>query len=308
MVQALQNVRGRKAIVYWVSDIAKMSDGAIFPLFDQLKAMGKQQELDLVLFTRGGDVESPWRIVSLIREYCEKFSVLLPYRAHSAGTLLCLGADEIVMTPLSELGPIDPSRSHPLLPKRDGAPEAEPISVQDMRHAMQFIRDATASTDGKAQPYTPEAMAQIFTALFEKIHPLAIGAIEQSYALSKLIGTRALETHMDAVKDAEAIKALVDQLCDGYKSHMYPINRKEAKAIGLNVVDATPTEEACLLDMLTFYITRNAGPTIPPAIGSTFNLNIAWMDSELVTMQAETAYKHVSATENQLISDQWKPY
>ena len=48
------------------------------------------------------------------------------------------------------------------------------ISVQDMRHAMQFIREA-AGTD-KEMPYTPEAMAEIFSALFDKIHPLAIGA------------------------------------------------------------------------------------------------------------------------------------
>ena len=60
---------------------------------------------------------------------------------------------------------------------------------------MQFIREA-AGTD-KEMPYTPEAMAQIFTALFDKIHPLAIGAIEQSYALSKLIGMQCLGTHMD---------------------------------------------------------------------------------------------------------------
>jgi ClpP class serine protease len=31
--------------------------------------------------------------------------------------MICLGADEIVMTPLGALGPIDPSRTHPLLPK-----------------------------------------------------------------------------------------------------------------------------------------------------------------------------------------------
>ncbi|MBU0734226.1 MAG: hypothetical protein KKG10_08760, partial [Proteobacteria bacterium] len=45
----------------------------------------------------------------MLREFCEKLAVLVPFRAHSAGTTLALGADEIVMGPLGELGPVDPS-------------------------------------------------------------------------------------------------------------------------------------------------------------------------------------------------------
>lgn len=45
----------------------------------------------------------------MFREYSQKgsFSVLIPYRAHSAATVIALGADEIVMTKKAELGPID---------------------------------------------------------------------------------------------------------------------------------------------------------------------------------------------------------
>ena len=238
LLAEVERVRGgTRAIVYWMGPMARISEAVVLPLYDQLRALGKQQALDLVLFTAGGDTEAPARIVSLLREYCDRFSLLLPHRAHSSGTLIALGADEIVMTPLSILGPIDPTRTHPLLPKREGAQEAEPISVQDMRHAMQFIREA-GGTAGAQATYTPESMAMIFSALFEKIHPLAIGAIEQSYALAKLVAQRCLETHMDAVADAGQITAIVDRLCDGYKSHAYEIGRKEAASIGLKVTDA----------------------------------------------------------------------
>ena len=139
LIGALEQARNTRAVIYWTSERAKISEAAVLPLYDQLKAIGNQDSIDLVLFTRGGDTEAPWRIVSLVREFCESFNVLIPHRAHSAGTLLALGADEVVMTPLAVLGPIDPQRTHPLLPRREGAEEAEPISVQDMRHAMQFI-------------------------------------------------------------------------------------------------------------------------------------------------------------------------
>lgn len=57
-------------------------------------------KLDLFIYSRGGDSDVPWSIVSMFREYCKKgsFSVLIPYRAHSAATVISLGADEIVMT------------------------------------------------------------------------------------------------------------------------------------------------------------------------------------------------------------------
>ena len=248
LLTRLENERKRPAIVYWTTQLAKVSIASEMSLFDQLQACGKQDAIDLVLFTNGGDTEAPWRIVALFREFCKTLGVLLPHRALSAGTLVAMGADEIVMTPLGALGPIDPSRTHPLLPKREEAKEPEPISVQDLRHAMQFIREAAPTKDGVGVSYTPEAMAQIFAALFEKIHPLAIGAIEQSYALAKLIGTRCLETHMDPTKEPDEISSIVDKLCDDYKSHAYQINRSEAKAIGLKVTQPNSSLEEILLD------------------------------------------------------------
>ena len=53
-------------------------------------------------------VLSPWRIISLFREFAQEVNVLVPYGAYSAATLICLGADEILMGRKGELGPIDP--------------------------------------------------------------------------------------------------------------------------------------------------------------------------------------------------------
>lgn len=265
LVADLEKARQSRVIVYWTSDIAKMSEGVVLTLYDQLTAIGKTDRLDLFLRTNGGDTEVPWRIVSLAREFAKEFNVLVPYKALSSGTLTALGADNIVMTPLGVLGPIDPSRTHPLLPRPEGASEAEPISVQDMRHAMQFIREA-AGTD-KEMPYTPEAMAQIFTALFDKIHPLAIGAIEQSYALAKLIARQCLGTHMDPDADGPKIDSLVDKLCDDYKSHSYQLSREEARRLGLKVQDASADVEKAMMELFRFYVARPVMPATPPAPG-----------------------------------------
>lgn len=289
LIVALEQTRGSRVLVYWTTDLAVMSEGAILSLYDQLTAIGKTSKLDLLLRTNGGQTEVPWRIVSLVREFCDEFHVLIPHKATSSGTLTAMGGDTIVMTPLGVLGPIDPSRTHPLLPKPDGATEGEAISVQDMRHAMQFIREA-AGTGDDVIPYTPEAMAQIFTALFDKIHPLAIGAIEQSYALSKLIGTQCLGTHMDPVGEADQIRAIVDRLCDEYKSHQYPISRQEAREIGLAVVDAPVDVEKAMMDVFRFYVGRPFMPSPPPKVGTAFQAQIAWLDSTSLHTQVDADY------------------
>ena len=306
LVTTLERLRGSRVIVYWLTEQAKVSEGGIVPFYDQLAAIGRQQKIDLVLYTRGGDAEAPWRFVSLVREFCDQFTVLIPHRALSAGTLLAMGADEIVMTPLSVLGPIDPSRTHPLLPRQEGAKEAEPISVQDMRHAMQFVREA--SGHGTEMPYTPEAMAQIFTALFEKIHPLAIGAIEQTYALAKLIGTQCLSTHMDPAKEGPQIQAIVDRLCDEYKSHNYQIGRREARDIGLKAVDAPPDVEAVLVELYKFYVTRKFMPATAPSKGQVFVSHIGWFDSASLQLRAEAQHRMGDAGEAQVLGDQWVAY
>jgi hypothetical protein len=306
LITALEQARGHRAIVYWMTPVARLAEGVIVSLYDQLRAIGKQPRLDLVLNTVGGAVEVPWPIVNLIREFCSSFSVLLPHRAHSAGTLLALGANEIVMTPLSILGPIDPSRTHHLLPTGKAEESSVEVSVQDMRHAMTFVKEAF----GPGETYTPDAKARILTALFEKVHPLAIGAIEQSYALSKLIARRCLSTHMDEKKQAAEIARIADALCDEFKSHQYEINRREARQLGLKVVDAPADIENAMVELLKFYISRPVYPqsAAPPAVGSNITGVVAWLESTQLSMRVEADYVVVQGGQLKIAGDRWAQY
>src|SRR5262245_27907831 len=64
------------------------------PLFRVLKETLEtgRASLDLFLYTRGGETNAVWPIASLLREYDADFQVLVPFRAHSSGTLLSLAA------------------------------------------------------------------------------------------------------------------------------------------------------------------------------------------------------------------------
>jgi len=153
---ALEALRGHPVVAYFLTE-ANLADEQMMHLYVHLRELGKQDELSLFLGSRGGATETPWKIVSLMREYAKRFSILVPYRAHSSATLTALGADEIVMTEMSELGPVDPSRAHPLLPKDELAGGDKPlfISVQDLRHVLDFLKREMG------EDLTPDAAAMV---------------------------------------------------------------------------------------------------------------------------------------------------
>jgi hypothetical protein len=80
-------------------------------IFRALKKFNGNKERDvlLVLLTPGGSIEPAYQISKICKTYARsKFVVVVPRHAKSAGTLLALGADEIHMGALGQLGPIDP--------------------------------------------------------------------------------------------------------------------------------------------------------------------------------------------------------
>jgi Serine dehydrogenase proteinase len=63
----------------------------------------------LVLLSRGGSIEPAYQISKLCKSFAkERFVVVVPRHAKSAATLIAIGADEIHIGPLGQLGPIDP--------------------------------------------------------------------------------------------------------------------------------------------------------------------------------------------------------
>jgi Serine dehydrogenase proteinase len=79
------------------------------PIGSMLDAIGTCDNLDLMLNSPGGSGETAEKLVEMCRDHCKReFRVIVPNYAKSAGTLISLGADRVLMGYLSELGPIDP--------------------------------------------------------------------------------------------------------------------------------------------------------------------------------------------------------
>lgn len=158
------------------------------------------------------------------------------------------------MGPFSTLSPVDPSRRHPLLPQGPNGQQMA-ISAQDLKYAVEFIK-REAGDEG----LSGEAFGQVITALFDKIHPLAIGAIEQSYSLSRLITERMLTTHMNPETEKDAIQRIVDLMSDSYGSHSFPIGLREAEHLGLKVKRAPRDLHDALWALLNYYQSHTPSP------------------------------------------------
>ena len=238
LIQQIEGLRKSRVITYLTSDrqgpVNARIAGDIIPVISkQLRTIGKTPNINLFLYSTGGDTMVPWRLVSMIREYCDKFSVLVPYKAHSAATMISLGADEIVMTDLSELSPIDPSTANVFNPQDPKNPQNKiAISVEDVMAYFDLAKN-------KFGIKNDQELAAIFNKFVEsnpQIHPLALGNVNRTHNLIRILAKRLLKSHKSPMKEEE-IEKVVDYFTEKLYSHQYYIGRKEAKEdLGLQTV------------------------------------------------------------------------
>jgi hypothetical protein len=220
-------------------------------LFRVLKESLKQDDkIDLFLYTRGGDINSVWPIVSLLQEFDKDFAVLVPFRCHSAGTLLSLGANKIIMGPISELGPVDPSVGNVFNPADPNNPQNKlPISVEDVQAYCEFI--STQFSEGKVRRRSLKWLlffSKPIMELVNRTHPLAIGNVHRSLLQIKQLAKNLLNLHPLNHKD---VKEIVHTLTTSFYSHLHAINRLEAlEIIGPEKIEFASPELSNALDCL----------------------------------------------------------
>jgi len=233
IINELQNLRNSKVISYFTGDRkpyfgAQIGEDAVRPLYDHLLALDfedhENKRIDLLIYSLGGDVSVPWRMVSMIREFCNEFNVLIPYRAHSGATLISIGADNIIMGKKAELGPIDPTLERFI--DRNTPPER--IAVEDVKSFLAFIKDRAEITDQNAK-------TQLLKVLVEDIGPRVLGSVGRMDHHIRLIARKLLTTRKEMIAE-EKLNPIIDILTTEMYFHGHAIGRKEAKDIGLPII------------------------------------------------------------------------
>jgi hypothetical protein len=187
-----------------------------------------KKEIDILIVSDGGDPIVSWRIISLLRERFDKIGVLIPYQAYSAATLVALGADEIIMHPFSNLGPVDPQLHD--IKNVPGTSEKEKthFASEDLAHFIDVVsKDVGISEQEKKE--------RSFELVCNEIGANRVGIAKQSSNLAHSLGVKLLSLHMS---DQNKVKAISDALNKSFYHHGCPVGRTEAKKIGLPVIEA----------------------------------------------------------------------
>jgi ClpP class serine protease len=178
-------------------------------VLNAIRTTPREQPIDMILHTPGGLAIAALQIARALRAHPGRVTVFVPHFAMSGGTLLALGADEIVMSEHAMLGPIDP--------QINGMPAASIIKVAAEK-PLSEIDDQTL----------------IYADIGQK-------AIDQ-------LRRQACEL-IRAPLTPEATLALAEKLTSGRWTHDYPITAPEARALGLPVNTDLPPEMLDLLDL-----------------------------------------------------------
>jgi hypothetical protein len=186
---------------------------------DMLHNIKPGDPIDLLLHTPGGDVDAAEKLITLVRSAAGEdgqLRVIVPDYAKSAGTLMALGANAIVMSDSSELGPIDPQVS-----SRDGNGSDMVYSVLTYLNAYDAAR--------KALGETPDDLANRIT--FEKFDPTIVRKFQSVRDRARSFAENLLKRR--GKNFSKIASELMD--IDKYQSHAQMIGWEVAAEIGLTI-------------------------------------------------------------------------
>lgn len=229
-ITALQNLRKSKVIVYATGDRPSLSlqieEDIIEPIHQILESIGTHQQIDLVIYSRGGATIVPLPLVRLIRKYCTKFGAIVPFRAHSAATMICIGADEIYMTKKAELGPVDPQLNV-------NTPQGQrSYASTDIFAYLEFAKNEVG---WQPTASTPVELLEFFHK-YCALSPDYVGKIYRMFTQSRKYIHELADSHAKGYR-LKKVADLAETLVRGFGSHDYKIDSHEARSkLGLNVL------------------------------------------------------------------------
>ena len=203
--------------------------------------------------TSGGDPNAAYRIARAIQRQYEvepaqdsvagpaqsnrRFFLFVDSFCVSAGTLVALGATDLILSDYAELGPLDVQIRRPDEPmERDsGLTPAQALTSMERRsmslfkaHFEQLRNDRAISlTTRSAVESAASITSGLMGPIYGQIDPLRLGEVERLMEIAAEYGTRLGKFNL---KDDT-----IARLLHGYPSHTFVIDRREARDLFQNV-------------------------------------------------------------------------
>jgi len=239
----------KRAILVYASDSNKARQGApvaidnsdLLPVTDQVSNLNGKA-IDVLLETGGGSGETTEDIVRLLYDKFESVAFIVPGMAKSAGTIMVMGGDEILMEPSSSLGPIDAQIQA----------EGKVFSAEAFLKGLENIKKEVAEKNSLNRAYIP---------ILQRISPGEIQSAENALSFAKELVTEWLKEHKFknwnvhqannpgtpvTLEEKELrAKEIAEELCNHSKwlSHGRSIKIPDLERIGLKITDYSKDEK-----------------------------------------------------------------
>lgn len=231
-----------------------------YKLYARVRAKRKRKNVALILATFGGNPDTAYRISRILQKGYEKFTVIVDANCKSAGTLMTVGAHELVMSGRGELGPLDIQIGEADEPKerKSGLAPIQALKILQEQAALSYVgifetlnenlqiraKTAVASAD--------RLIASLFSKIYQQLDPIRLAEYERAMTIMMEYGKR-LQAGSKNMHDG-ALERLVKE----YPDHSFAIDRYEAEELFQHVRD--PSQEECdLLDILDELLSANIG-------------------------------------------------
>ncbi|TAK51451.1 MAG: Clp protease ClpP, partial [Bacteroidetes bacterium] len=242
----ISELRGGRPILTFAAALSKQAATSIeyddrVPILDQLSNItgGK---LDILLETPGGSAEIVEDIVEIIRNRFQEVAIIVPGYAKSAGTIMTMAGDEILMEPASALGPIDAQVFQ----------NGKRFSAHALLQGLEKIKDEVTEKGHLNRAYIP---------ILQNISPGEIQNCENTLNFAKILVTQWLTKYKfkfwdkhsstnNPVTEKEKEKRasqIAEKLCDNgfWLTHARSITMDDLHDMGLKVTDYSKEPKIC---------------------------------------------------------------
>ena len=217
-----------------------------YRLIQDCENRSKRQNLFLLMTTPGGDPDAAYIIARFFQSNYDHFFLFVAGPCKSAGTLVALGAHELIISNYGELGPLDVqlSKKDELgetqsgLVGLDALAQLQRIAFDSFEEFFLNVKFRTGLTSKTCAKIAIDLANGLLTPVYGQIDPIHLGETGRSMKIAVEYAERLIEGGRNIESEN------VVRLAEKYPSHGFVIDRAEAKELFRTVSEPTGPEQS----------------------------------------------------------------
>jgi hypothetical protein len=224
-----------------------LQDSLDYDLYALVRKKRTSENVMLFMATYGGSPHVSYKISRMLQKGYRKFTVVLDAYCKSGGTLVAMGAHDLVMSKRAELGPLDIQIGE-LEDKqsRSGLAPVQALKILQEQVAESYINvfealNQSLQIQAKSAIATADHItSSLFSEIYKQLEPIKLAEYERAMTIMKEYGQR-LADGGENLKDGS-----LDKLLKEYPDHSFVIDRYEADELFNHVREPTELEHELL--------------------------------------------------------------